>query len=180
MTTRSLALAVIGASTATWLGAQTPVPTPAAGPKLARFAPLEYFQNRCARCHGDYGAAYGEKFGKNITDEQLQKFVRDMAEGPAQEPLDDAGLALETDFHRALRDGVPFAVAVEWKDGVLSGEAIPESKLRLEHDGKSVDVPLDGHSWQVALPATSDWKTVVLHVEKGDKKAAIPLGERAF
>ena len=179
-------LAAMLASLTMWVAGRAQVVASTAGesesdgPKITGFAPLDYFQNQCARCHGDYGAAYGDKFAKNITYEQLQKFVRDMAEGPAQAPLNDPDLALETDFHRALRDKQPFAVAVAWKDGVLSGEALPGSKLRLEHDGKSVEVVLDGPAWQVSLPAATAWETVVLHVENDGKKAAIPLGKRAF
>ncbi len=146
----------------------------------AGFKPLDYFQNNCARCHGDYGTAYGSEFAKNITDEQLQTFVRDMAEGPAQAPLGDADLASETDFHRALRDGRPFGAAVTWKDGVLSGEATPGSLITLEIEGQTQNIPLKGNSWSVKVPSPLSWKTAKLRLSRVGKETVIPLAERAF
>src|SRR2546425_5662950 len=122
-----------------WLGAQAESVVPRAsdgqalGPKTTGFSALEYFQNQCARCHGDYGAAYGPGFGAKLSDERLREVVMEMAEGPGQAPLTGAQLDVQTEFHRALRDHRPFAAVVSWtNDGVLTGEALPESKLWLE------------------------------------------------
>lgn len=152
----------------------------AEGPKTTAFAPLDYFQNQCARCHGDYGSAYGSEFGKKLTEQQLEGFVRDMADGPAQAPLSDADLAVETAFHRALRDGKPFAVVVAWKDGVLSGEATPGSKVSIEIKGETTAIPLEGNAWKVSLPKETAWGGASLRVSKGGKETVIPIAKRAF
>jgi len=170
---------------AAWVGlaiSATPEETPSleAGPMTTGFRPLDYFQNQCARCHGDYGAAYGKEFGKNLDDKQLEGFVRDMAEGPAQAPLGDADLVVETGFQRALRDGQPFGVVVAWKNGVLSGEATPGSKVSLSVEGRSIEIPLEGDSWKVSVPTGTAWKTALVHIRKDGKETAIPLGKRAF
>lgn len=172
---------------ATWIvaHAQTPAPAaktppPIAGPVTTGFRALDYFQTNCARCHGDYGAAYGLEFGKNLTDRQLQDFVRDMAEGPAQAPLSDADLAVVTDFHRALRDGRPFGGVVAWKGGVLSGEALPGSTVSLELPGQTLDVPLDGNAWKIAVPADTPWAKATLRITRDKKETVIPLAKRAL
>lgn len=182
---RRACLAAVAATVfAAWLVARAQSPSPAkeaaTGPVTTGFKPLDYFQNQCARCHGDYGSAYGSEFGRNITDQQLRDFVRDMAEGPAQAPLGDADLAVETGFHRALRDGRPFAVVVAWKDGVLSGEAMPGSKITLELGGKALDVPLDGNAWKIAAPAGASWQAARLRVQKDKKETVIPLAAHAY
>jgi hypothetical protein len=62
-------------------------------PKSTAFGALDYFQAKCARCHGDYGLFYGETFGKNLDDTKMHAVVRDMAAGPAQAPLETKNLS---------------------------------------------------------------------------------------
>jgi hypothetical protein len=181
-----LTVAMAG-SFAIWFGARAQSLAPAkdagstkAGPMVTGFAPLNYFQNQCANCHGDYGAAYGSEFGKNITEKQMNDFVRDMAAGPGQMPLNDADLAVETGFHRALQTSQPFGVAVAWEGGVLSGEALPGSTVSLEIDGKTEAVPLAGNAWKIAVPSGADWSKIQLRVQKDKKETVVPLATRAF
>lgn len=138
------------------------------------FAPLGYFQDRCARCHGDYGNAYGDTFGAKLSDQQMFDVVKAMAEGPAQAPLADTELQLETGFHLALRDKKPFLVATSWADGTLSGEAMPGSTVTLIRNGQAESVELNGHQWQVKL-ANGAWNGAVLRAEKNGASVNWPL-----
>jgi cytochrome c553 len=117
------------------------------------FAPLDYFNTSCARCHGDYGSFYGETFGKTLSDEKMLEVVKEMAEGPAQAPLEEKNLKVLVAYHTALRDGKPFLHVVSstksttgWK---LNGEATPNSTLRWNQQ----TIELKGHKWELELPA---------------------------
>ena len=124
-----------------------------AAPQTTNFAPLDYFNDKCARCHGAYGSFYGTEFAKGKTDAQLAGVVQEMCEGPAQAPLSSHDVEILTAWHRALRDGKPFVASVDFKNSVLSGEATPDSKVALETTtGEKTMVPLTGHKWSAGLP----------------------------
>ena len=147
----------IGLGCGAALAAERNAPTPdlkpivageaATGPQATGFAPLAYFNENCARCHGDYGSAYGDEFAKNRDDASLREVVHEMAEGPGQAPLSEAELDIETEFHRALRDKKPFVVIVKsektdagWQ---LSGEVSPGATLQI--NGETVEI--EGANW---------------------------------
>lgn len=124
-----------------------------AGPHITSFAPLAYFNDNCARCHGEYGSFYGEGFAKNLDDAALQSVVAAMANGPAQAPLSPADLEVVTAWHRAFRDGKPFVAIVKsekteakWK---LSGEISPGATLQIN----GTDVKVDGSNWTATVGA---------------------------
>lgn len=137
-------------------------------PQTTNFAPLDYFNDKCARCHGNYGSFYGPNFGKGKTDAELAKVVKDMCEGPAQAPISDHDLEVLTAWHRALRDGKPFVASVRFDNGVLSGEASPSSSVSLTTTtGEKAGVPLNGHKWSAGLPEGVQLKQI--HVESYGK-----------
>lgn len=117
------------------------------GPRVAAFAPLAYFNENCARCHGEYGATYDDDFGKDRSDASLHEIINEMADGPGQAPLSPAELDAVTAWHRALRDKKPFVVIVksEKTDAgfQLSGEISPGATLEI--NGENVEV--DGSNW---------------------------------
>ena len=113
-----------------------------AAPRVTSFAPLTYFNQNCARCHGKYGSFYGDGFAKDLSDDSLHQVVAQMAQGPAQAPLSPADLEIETAWHRALRDGKPFVAIVKsekvpqgWQ---LSGEVSPGATLEI--NGQPVEI----------------------------------------
>lgn len=125
----------------------------AESPRTTNFAPLDYFNDKCARCHGAYGSFYGKEFGKGKTDAQLAQVVQEMCDGPAQAHLEPRDLEVLTAWHRALRDGKPFVASVNYGNSVLSGEASPTSSVVLETTtGEKTMVPLNGHRWSAGLP----------------------------
>lgn len=122
-------------------------------PQTTNFAPLDYFNDKCARCHGNYGSFYGPNFAKGKTDAQLAQVVQEMCVGPAQAPISPHDLEVLTAWHRALRDGKPFVASVRFENSVLSGEATPGSSVSLETTtGEQSVVPLNGHKWSAGLP----------------------------
>lgn len=148
-----------------------------AGDDISRsFGALDYFQAHCASCHGNYGEAYGDRFARDISEETLQQRIVEMAEGPAGAPLKGAQLKELDAFHRALRDGQPYAAVISCSDdGLVRGEALPGSTLVLELNGQNTDVPLSGHRWQVRLPSVAASAKAVLHVSRSGKDIAVNL-----
>ncbi|MBW3637608.1 MAG: cytochrome c [Armatimonadetes bacterium] len=151
-----------------------------AAPKAAHFAPLDYFEQNCARCHGPNGSFYGAEFGKGLKDDAaLRHIVKEMAEGPGNAPLSPENLEILTDFHRSLRDGTPYLVVVEAQQRknclVLSGEATPDSKITLGNDKESVAVKLEGHKWSVEVPRGFDVEKASLRAVKEGKEKRVAV-----
>ena len=170
-----------------------PLPAPAASEAPADeahppvqplgFAPMSYFEDKCARCHGSYGSFYGDSFGKNLSDDELQKVVREMAEGPAMAPLEPAQLDLETAYHRSLVDGRPFLVVTEEdeKSSTLKGETTPGATVEVEAGAHAVAATVDEHQWSVTLPKTgTDWTKLQVTAKKGDATTTLDLSEQTF
>ena len=133
------------------------------------FAPFEYFNSACARCHGENGSNYGDVL-KGHGDARLREGIHAMAVGPGQSPLDEAQLDVVTRWHRALIDGKPFAhlAKAEASEGktVLSGEATPDAKVTLKAGGSSYEATRDGLAWKVEVPGEVDLEAAELSAEK--------------
>ena len=145
--------------------------------QTTNFAPLDYFNTSCARCHGNYGSFYGDTFGKKLSDAQMQEVVKAMADGPAQSPLSEENLKVLVGYHTSLRDGKPFLTAVAsektatgWK---LSGEVSPDSTLVWNE--KPVEVT--GHKWQLELPEAGPF---VLRATKKEVSQELDLQKAAY
>ncbi|HEX8464444.1 MAG TPA: cytochrome c [Abditibacterium sp.] len=161
------------------LQAQTPAPEPASTSKPG-FAPLDYFQANCERCHGPNGSFYGPTFGKNLkSDAALRQIVKEMCEGPGNAPLPDPELEILTDFHRALRNNKPYITVVSREKAVLSGEATPDAKITLESGEKVVAAKLEGHKWSVEVPADFDLSSAKLRAVKGEVETVVELTKAA-
>ena len=160
---RALLLFVAGSCGLAWAAAPdaaTPPLTPIVageidGPLASSFAPLAYFNQNCARCHGVNGAFYEKDFAKNKSDADLHAVIEEMAEGPAQAPLAPAELDAVAAWHRAIRDKKPFVIIVKsektatgWR---LSGEISPGATLQINEK----EVEVEGSSWttEVAVGA---------------------------
>lgn len=151
-----------------------------AAPKATHFAPLDYFEANCARCHGPNGSFYGAEFGKGLKDDAaLRHIVQEMAEGPGNAPLSPENLEILTDFHRSLRDGKPYIVLVSAQKSesclTLSGEATPESKITLENGKEVLAVKLEGHKWSVSVPPNFDVEKASLRAVKEGKEKRVPV-----
>lgn len=156
-------LALGGMGTAAPGPADEEVPSPS--PETLR--PITYFNDKCANCHGNYGSFWGEGFAAELSDAELHEIVEEMAAGPAQAPLDEAALAVQTAYHRSLVDGRPFIVA--WREGeTWRGEVTPKAKVR----AGSAEADVKGHAW------TFDGDVDELTVLLGDATTTLSLDEK--
>ncbi len=112
------------------------------------FSPIAYFEAHCARCHGSYGKAYGENFGKNLDERALFRFVKEMTEGPADEPLEGSELESLVAYHRSLIDGRPFVFVVASDKAKITGEVTSGATLQLiDGSGTKHEVVVEGHKF---------------------------------
>lgn len=169
---RSIILLVSSSCGLAWAAAPdaaTPPLTPivtgeTAGPHASSFAPLAYFNQNCARCHGENGSFYEKDFAHNKSDADLRAVIDEMAEGPAQAPLSPAELDAVAAWHRALRDKKPFVVIVKsektatgWQ---LSGEISPGATLQINEK----EVEVKDSSWKTEVAAGA----IQLRATKGE------------
>jgi len=116
------------------------------------FAPITYFEDNCARCHGSNGSAYGPEFGKHLSDAQLTKVIDDMAVGPGNAPVNARQLDVLVAYHHAMIARQPFvAVTKTTPTGeqlTLEGEVTPNTALTV---GNTV-ATVDGTNWSVTIP----------------------------
>ncbi len=164
-----VAVGMAGAIGSVLVGACSAPPAPPDPPKprgggemmfaeMPRVAPMAYFEQRCANCHGPMGMFYGEAFATTLDDAALIKVVREMVEGPAQSSLDDLSLKALVAFHRALRSqpASPFVSVSALAEGQLRGEVTPDSTVSIVVDGVVVDGTVEGTEWSGMLP--SGWE----------------------
>ena len=124
----------------------------APAPEKPAFQALSYFQAHCATCHGAYGAAYAPLLGPSLSDAQLLRKAREMTEQRAQAPLNERDLATLVEFLQALRDDRPYAkVTSRGADGVLEGEALPGTNVRINDASGLSKAKVQGHTWQFKL-----------------------------
>lgn len=117
--------------------------------------PISYFQDRCARCHGPYGAFYSEALKSRPHDSMIAK-VDEMCRGPGGMALDAEGVAAQAAFHEARARGAPF-ISISSSDTELTGEVTPDSTVRIVWSGGASDAAVDGHFWRAPMPAASGW-----------------------
>lgn len=148
---------------------------------VTEFAPLDYFDKRCASCHGPYGSFYGDSFGAGLSDAGLREVIHEMAEGPAGAPLKASELEAMTAYHRSLISKQPFVVVTAIRDNILTGEVSPGSRILLIDQGKRVPVYIEGHTWEAELPGgRRSFERAVLYVTGKGKAVTLRLGEHRY
>ncbi|HEX8236235.1 MAG TPA: hypothetical protein VF600_09790 [Abditibacteriaceae bacterium] len=156
-----------------------------AGVAVSEFAPMSYFENNCARCHGSYGSFYGEGFGKGLSDSKLRQVVHDMAAGPGNAPVTEPQLDALTAYHRSLIDGKPFLIinaAREEENAprTLQGETTPDSQISVRWQGGSAAATVEGYTWTAKLPAEIDWSKVEIVAQKSETQTTLKAGESEY
>ncbi len=181
---RPHALALLAALALSPIGCDRPAPpspppsssasTPAAATVFTAttFKPIDYFEAQCARCHGNYGSAYGVAFGGKKDDAQLNSKVSAMCSGPGMKPLKGQSLDILVAFHRSLIDKKPFVIVNGEMDGSWYGETTAGSTLEVP-GASSPAITLNGHSWTLMLPTPSEG--LVLRTSKDGKVVEVPL-----
>ncbi len=184
MKLRGFALLSIAVCGLAWAGAPNTTVAPlsplkpgeADGLHATSFAPLAYFDQNCARCHGENGSFYGDTFAQGQSDAQLREAITEMAEGPGQAPLNAAQLDAVAAWHRALRDKKPFVVVVKSEKveaGVqLSGEVSSGATLQINGE----DVEVKGTQWTFCVEPGA----VQLRATKGEVTTELDANAAAF
>ncbi len=103
------------------------------------FAATTYFQDRCARCHGAYGANYNLQHMAQSSDEKLREVIAAMADGPGQAPLEARQLEAQTAYHRSMMDGKPFLI--------LTNRIAPIEKVGPNQAAEWVQIMALAHFW---------------------------------
>jgi hypothetical protein len=132
----------------------TPTTSPTTAPATATtngFGPITYYEEYCSRCHGQFGTGYLPDMGKRLSDDALRRIIKDMAEGPAAAPLDDAQLEAELAYHRSFLDGTPFIARVSETDAEHTGEVTGGSALSVDVDGNAQPIPVNGQTWKLSM-----------------------------
>ncbi|MBC8104725.1 MAG: cytochrome c, partial [Cytophagales bacterium] len=142
----------------------------------------------CARCHGPNGSFYGPDLGKGKTDAQLQKVIREMAEGPSQLPgLPPVELEAQTAYHRALIQSEPFLAVTRRTPTRIEGEVTSGAAVGVSVGGKTTSAKVDGSQWSAPLEAngaaplvtaTLGKATTTLNTARAAFSHAVPLAGR--
>ena len=150
----------------------------------ASFAPMAYFDQKCARCHGPQGSFYGKDFGRDLDDAKLHATVNMMASGPAQAPISAPQLEIEVAYHRALIAKQPFVVVTDVtrdeKSLTLHGEATPGSALQIVAGKTKADAKLEKFAWTATLPANVDLNSATLTAKVGEAQTILKLSKSAW
>jgi cytochrome c553 len=130
------------------------------------FAPITYFETNCANCHGPYGNAYGDAFGKGLSDPDLSKMIDDMAHGPGNAPVDATQLQVLVNYHKAMIAKRPFVIvnAIEQVDdqAKLSGEVTPTATVTVNRKPATVD----DHTWSATAAVADAYDVIATHGEQ--------------
>lgn len=131
--------------------------------------PITYFNDKCGKCHGNYGSYWLEGVIAGLDEKKLREVVDEMAAGPAQAPLEGAALEAQVAYHRSLADERPFITAYLEKDA-LAGEVTPGSRVILVMDGREVPATVEEHRWQSQARDASS-----IRVQKDGKNTELDL-----
>lgn len=143
-------------------------------PSHLKVAPLGYFKQNCASCHGENGAKYGSGL-RSKSEADLKAAIERMAV-TAKAPLTPKDIAAQVAYHRAIAGKKPFAAWTGKAGNVLTGEMTPGAKVTASA-GK---VTSKQGSWKVELPAGMTPDQVVLTVASGSAKLKLELAAAAY
>lgn len=148
-------------------------------PEPLEIAPIAYFDNHCASCHGGNGSLYARPF---VTpNDELPAVIEEMCAGPGMAPLEGRPLEALIEYHEAIRHDAPFVTFIErdatglvfettpgaeiivsggevFKIGLDTWRVEPEGKftLRVRQDGKSYRLPgWPEYAWSIGRPVTA-------------------------
>lgn len=139
--------------------------------KPLRQGAIAYYDDSCARCHGQDGSAYSPKLGDKYSLDQLRKKIDDMANGPGQSALDDEGLAAQVAYHQAIIAKTPFIDWTGLEGSTMTGEATRKSTVTAAIGDTSIPVVFTGIKWTLSLPSGTSAAAVTVTARLGDRQA---------
>lgn len=136
------------------------VKTPPAAVKPLKVAPVAYYEGKCGRCHGPNGSFYERNFVAKYDDAGLKAVLKRMAEGPGNAALEDADLAVQAAYHRAIAANAPFFSLT--KTGLeVSGETTGD-RIKAKVLGKPIPVKVKDGIWTVKLKTLAQYRDLIL------------------
>jgi len=151
---------------------------PAAVVRVLAFAPISYFEESCAKCHGPYGSFWGEGFARGLSDDDLVRITEEMAAGPGGAPVAGEALLALAAYQRALGAGEPFLAITGAGEGELSGEVSPGTLVTVHAGGRSAPATVTGHRWVCRLPAGAG--PIRVSALRAGARTELEGGARAF
>ncbi|MCC6485305.1 MAG: hypothetical protein IT209_10710 [Armatimonadetes bacterium] len=151
----------------------------ATAPKVSAFAPVDYFQAKCASCHGKYGAMMLKTIVKR-SDAQLKQDVQQMAAVHSRAPLSGDRLSAEIAYNRSLKDGKPFVILTSATSSRLAGEMTPGSAVTVKSGATSLKASASGHQWSVSVPKKFDISKAAVTVKNGKGASTIQIAKQAY
>lgn len=124
-------------------------------------APMAYFDQHCARCHGPNGENYGKEFAKGKSRAALESKILTMAAGPGGAPLSVQTAAPLVALHQAIAQKKPYIVWTGSNDQEVWGEAYLAKGLKATLRGKPVAVRMSGSQWRISV-GKANQRAVVL------------------
>jgi hypothetical protein len=154
--------------------AQRPEQTP------LNVAPIAYFQAQCARCHGTVTSPSNTAFEKPLPNDELKRFVEDMAAGPGGKALAGRDLDALVGLHRAMIAKQPY-LAWTGRDGrKLKGDVSPGAKVTAKSGKNAVTVTVKGLAWSLEIPVGTSPGDITLEAVKGKASTKLDLRRHAF
>ncbi|MBL8040410.1 MAG: hypothetical protein JNM04_03575 [Chthonomonas sp.] len=141
--------------------------------------PIQYFAERCERCHGVLGENFGGTFAQKRSPEELIAVVKMMANGPGGEPLTGTSFDAQVALHRAIQRHQPFIVWTKQNGRVLGGEATPGSTLTATENSKPIKVEFKGTHWKISM-RTANPSKVQLKAKMGTSVTTLALATASF
>lgn len=141
------------------------------------FAPIEYFDQHCARCHGVEGEFFGDEFGKDLDDAGLREKVRAMAAGPGGAPIEGSHLGAVVAYHRAMIAKEPFVAWTGASKDKLEFEVSPGAEFVAKAGENVLEVSKGEGAYEVKLPAGMAASSVVVEAARGESKTQLELSK---
>ena len=147
------------------------------GTGIVKYPPVSTFESSCARCHGPQGTFYGKTFGQ-LPDKELEKFIREMMNGPGGLNPSQADIDAMTAYNKALAQHRPF-IFITSADTTTnsinySGESLPGTTISLTGKGETRHIKTgDNGKWQTG-PVTPSEHPVLIAVNEADTVKLVP------
>ena len=142
---------------------------------------IGYFQERCVRCHGNYGLHYDLDHLAKFPPAKLRETVTAMCENQGDSPLTGQELDAQIAYHRSLTDARPYIFVIGAQQvgdkTKLRGEATPESNVCIKIDEISYPATLEEHTFVATIPFASDWKKAKISATLNGQITEITAGD---
>ena len=147
------------------------------GPGIIKYPPVSTFESRCARCHGPHGSFYGKTFGQ-LPDKGLEKFIREMMNGPGGLNPGQADIDAMTAYNKALAQHRPFIFITSTdvvSDSInYSGESMPGTTISLTGNGETRLIKTGGKGKWHSGPVAPSGHLVFIAVNETDTVKLVP------